>query len=90
MHHLYKYDYYFKKKIFKFNRYISKSTLIQNQTAISKLTSADFELEELVPVFARVEDSAIEESSSVVYLDFVTSGGGVPRSLRQDLGNVTG
>ena len=53
----------------------------------SRLTSPNFELEKLVPVFAGIEDSAIQEASSVVYFNLIPTGGSVSGSFRQDLEN---
>ena len=53
----------------------------------SRLTSPNFEFEKLVPVFAGIEDSAIQEASSVVYFNLIPTGGGVSGSFCQDLEN---
>lgn len=52
------------------------------------LTFADFELEELIAIFARVKDDAVWKSTSIVDHNFVTNRRGVSRTLSEDLKNV--
>ena len=52
---------------------------------ISTLTSANFELEQLIPVFAGVEDGTVQETTRVVDTDLVSRTRRVTLSLRQNL-----